>query len=254
MTRKTLTSAHGNHTNLLLNPYTCHEVLLAVDLLTLRSCLYKKPITISHHPSSFYWSSCRVMSGTGSVITVIWFSDMTYCSILTLSVDLMMSGSPNKQAVHAKQLSILMSLLVSKPLQSKYITLLESDNVDKPDSAKQLQQHLHSESESAAFAIQDQVIIATRVYKAKIISKHLPSPMCRVCGQVEETIIPLLSSWLFLYCYNLLASVLHWHLSKSTHSHLELLFDLLINLHPWLRTQLLHTSLWILVWCHNFIN
>ena len=112
-----------------------------------------------------------------------------------------------------------MSSLISKPLHGKYITLLQCGDVDKPGSARWLQQHLHSESESTVCAIQDQVI-ATRVYEVKIMGKHLPSLMCRVCGQAEETIVhllsscPLLAPTAYLYRHNLVASVLHWHLSK----------------------------------------
>ena len=67
--------------------------------------------------------------------------------------------------------------------------------------------------------VQDQVI-ATRVYKAKIMNKNIPSLLCRVCGQAEETILHLLSSCpslavpAYLYRHNLVASVLHWDLSK----------------------------------------
>jgi len=112
-----------------------------------------------------------------------------------------------------------MSSLTSKPLHGKYITWLQSSDVDGPGSARWLQQHLHSESEFTVFAIQDQVI-ATRVYEARIMSMTLPSLLCRVCRQAEETIVHLLSSCpvlavsAYLYHHNLVASVLHWHLSK----------------------------------------
>ena len=112
-----------------------------------------------------------------------------------------------------------MSALFSKLLHGKYITLPQSDDVDKLGSAMWLWQHLDSESESTVFAIQDQVI-ATRIYEAKIMNKSLSSLMCRVCGQAEETIIhllpscPLLAVFAYLYCHNLVASVLLWHLSK----------------------------------------
>ena len=72
---------------------------------------------------------------------------------------------------------------------------------------------------STIFAIQDQVI-ATRVYEAKVMMKSVPSVMCRVCGQAEETILhlmaacPRLATSVYLHCHNLVASVIHWHLSK----------------------------------------
>ena len=141
-----------------------------------------------------------------------------YCSGLSLSLDLT-SGHPDKRAIRAEQLSTMKSSLLSKPLHGKYATLLQSDSVDGSGSSKWLQQHLHSESESTVIAIQDQVI-ATRVYEAKIMNKSIPSLLCRVCGQAEETILHLLSSCpslavsAYLYRHNLVASVLHWHLSK----------------------------------------
>ena len=98
---------------------------------------------------------------------------------------------PSKWAVRAKQMSMLMSALFYKPLHGKYIILLQSDDVDKPGSARWLWQHLHSESESTEFAIQDQVI-ATRIYEAKIINKSLSSLMCRVCGQDHNSFVIVL--------------------------------------------------------------
>ena len=115
-----------------------------------------------------------------------------YCSGLSLSMSLM-SGHPDKWAIRTKQPSSLKSSLLSKPLHGKYTTLLQSDSVDGSGSSKWLQQHLHLEFESTVLAIQDQVI-ATRVYEAKIMNKSIPSLLCRVCGQAEETILHLLSS------------------------------------------------------------
>ena len=42
--------------------------------------------------------------------------------------------------------------------------------------------------ESTILAIQDHVV-ATRVIEAKIMKKHWPSLMCRLCGESEETIL-----------------------------------------------------------------
>ena len=56
----------------------------------------------------------------------------------------------------------------------------------------------------------------------------------RACGQAEETIIHLLSACslmavsVYLYHYNLVVSVLHWHLSKI---YSKPLHGLLISLH-----------------------
>ena len=51
--------------------------------------------------------------------------------------------------------------------------------------------------------------------------KHVPSLLCRVCGQSEETIVHLLSACpklatsVYLYRHNLIAGALHWHLLKT---------------------------------------
>lgn len=52
------------------------------------------------------------------------------------------------------------------------------------------------------------------------MNKQVPSLQCRVCGQAEETILHLLSACpsmavsAYLYRHNLVAAVIHWHLSK----------------------------------------
>jgi len=46
---------------------------------------------------------------------------------------------------------------------------------------------------STVRAVQDQVM-ATRVIEAKVMHKSIPTLMCRVCGQAEETIIHLLAA------------------------------------------------------------
>ena len=57
--------------------------------------------------------------------------------------------------------------------------------------------------------------------EAKIMHKHVPSLLCRVCGQSEETIVHLLSACpklatsAYLYRHNLIAGALHWHLLKT---------------------------------------
>jgi len=90
--------------------------------------------------------------------------------------------------------------------------------VDKERSFRWLKIHLHSEMMSTVRAIQDQVIV-TRVIEAKVMHKFVPSLMCRVCGQAEETIAhlltacPVLALTAYLYSYNLVA-VIHWHLLK----------------------------------------
>jgi len=69
-----------------------------------------------------------------------------------------------------KQLKLLADQLVAKPLHSKFFSLLTDHDVHKSRSTQWLRQHLHFESESTIFAIQDQVI-ATKVYETKVMMK-----------------------------------------------------------------------------------
>ena len=220
-TRKILTSVLSYHPRSAVERLYLPHGAAGRGLTNIEHLFYRKLVTISHHLSMstdpLVQLCLELDRSLPSHVSLISRAE-AYCSVLGLPIDLI-SGSPNKQALRAKQLSILMSSLISKPLHGKYITLLQCGDVDKPGSARWLQQHLHSESESTVCAIQDQVI-ATRVYEVKIMGKRLPSLMCRVCGQAEETIIHLLSSCpslaptAYLYRHNLVASVLHWHLSK----------------------------------------
>jgi len=72
---------------------------------------------------------------------------------------------------------------------------------------------VHSESESTILAIQDQAI-STRVIQAKIVKMSIPSVMCRLCREHEESIVHLLSACpslvaiAYLYRYNLVAGVI----------------------------------------------
>ena len=83
-----------------------------------------------------------------------------------------------------------------------------------------LKQHLHSETESTIFVIQNQVI-AIRVIEAKIMHKSVASLNCRLCGKVEEIVMhllsacPVLTPTAYLHCHNLIAAAVHWHLMRS---------------------------------------
>jgi len=51
--------------------------------------------------------------------------------------------------------------------------------------------------------------------------KSVPSLSCRLCGQVEETVVhflsacPVLALTAYLHCHNLIADAAHWHLMKA---------------------------------------
>ena len=118
-----------------------------------------------------------------------------------------------------KQFAVLITTLLTKPLHGQFYKYVQSGKVDVQRSVRWLKIHLHSETVSTVRAIQDQVI-ATRVIQAKILHMSVPTTVCRVCGQAEETIVhllaacPVLTLTAYLYRHNLVAAVLHWHLSK----------------------------------------
>ena len=98
--------------------------------------------------------------------------------------------------------------LTAKPLHGKYFSFLASSGVDNADSTRWLRQHLHSESESTIFAMQDQVI-ATRINEAKIMCKNVPS--LRICDELEETIVHLLTACPLLICITIIW-LLKWYI------------------------------------------
>ena len=221
LTRNTLTSTLSHHPRSAVEHLYLPCSAAGRGLINIEHLFYRKLVSLCHHlftsADPLVGLCCELDRLLPSRISVI-SQGQAYCSGLSLSMDLM-SGHPDKRAIRAEQLSTLKSSLLSNPLHGKYTTLLQSDSVDASGSSKWLQQHLHSESESTVLAIQDQVI-AIRVYEGKIMNKSIPSLLCRVYGQAEETILHLLSSCpslaasTYLYCHNLVAGVLHWHLSK----------------------------------------
>jgi len=93
----------------------------------------------------------------------------------------------DKTNVIAAQRKRLLDVLVAKPLHGKFFTWLQSSNVNALRSFQWLQCSLHSESESSVFAEQDQVL-STRVYQAKIMHISVQSILYHLCGEQEETI------------------------------------------------------------------
>jgi len=192
-------------------------------LVNVQNLYYRKLATLAHHLSSS--SDCLVqlccqLDGLLPPRVSILSRANAYCSSLEVASNwLAWPPCEIKKSLRDKQLSLLTESLSVKPLHGKYFSLLQSDGIDKRRSVCWLNQHLHSESESTVIAIQDQVL-NTRVYESKIMKKMIPSILCRVCGQGEETILHLLSACSvqactsYVYRHNLVARAVHWHLCK----------------------------------------
>ena len=108
-------------------------------------------------------------------------SDLNFNSVKKIS-----TGQLNKVGCSA-QWQQLKKRLCKKPLHGKFFSLMKSDSIKTSRSFQWLKHLLHSESESSIFAIQDQVI-CTRVYQAKIIRSVVPSLLCKLCSEHEETV------------------------------------------------------------------
>lgn len=160
-----------------------------------------------------------------------------YCVLLSLTVDFHSCDLVRlKKSICTKQYDQLISSLTIKPLHGLFHSLFNDASIDNIRSFSWLKHHIHSESESTIFAIQDQAI-STRVIEAKIMYRPVPSVLCRVCGRFEESIVhllaacPLLAASAYLYRHNLVAGALHWHLHcLSLHCLYIVVFDYLRQL------------------------
>ena len=109
-------------------------------LINIEHLFYTKLVAISQHLSvstdplvKLCYKLDRLLPPRTSVLS----RGEVYCSTLSLPVDFV-SGLPNRQAVCSKQMSMLKSLLISKPLHGKYIAFLQSDAVDRTSSVRWL--------------------------------------------------------------------------------------------------------------------
>ena len=145
-----------------------------------------------------------------------------------------LSSGQLKSTVCSAQREKLITTLCAKPLHGKFFNYIRSDNVHATRSFYWLKYSLHSESESSIFAVQDQVL-CTRVYQAKIMRSPVPSLLCRLCHEHEETIqhvlagCPVLASTSYLHRHNMVARVVHWHLCKT--------FDFPLSANSWFSHQ-----------------
>jgi len=190
-------------------------------LVNVQNLFYRKLAILAHHLSTSPDSLVQLCSQLDKQLPLrvsILLRANSYCSSLNISSN-WLSCTPLKikETLCDKQLASFNASLIAKPLHGKFFSLLHSDAIDHKRSVRWLTQHLHSESESTVLAIQDQVV-ATRVYENKIMKKRVPSILCRVCGQAEETILHLLSACpiqagtTYVYRHNLVARAVHYHL------------------------------------------
>ena len=222
-TRKTLTATCNHHPRSAVERLYLSRSVGGIGLINVENLFFRRLVVMAHHLSTSsdslvqlcYELDC-LLPPYPSVLT----RARNYCATLSVACDLQCCElSSLKSTICERQSTQLMSSLIAKPLHGQFYSLLSNDLIDRHRSLCWLRHHLHSETESTVFAVQNQVI-CTRVIAAKIMHKTVPSVLCRVCGQSEETIVhllaacPLLAASAYLYRHNLVAGALHWHLMK----------------------------------------
>ena len=202
-------------------------------MLCIEHLHHRRMILLSHHLQTSDDALVKMcLSSMPSCRSVVARADcFLACLSLSLNLD-SVTSSELKTAVCSKQQKSHRDHLCSKPLHGKFYSWCSSIDVDMARSFHWLSQSVYSETESTILAIQDQVL-STRVYTAKIMKLDVPSLMCRLCSQQEETIqyllagCPVLAPTCCLSCHNMVTWVLYWHLcstfglpiAASWHSH-----------------------------------
>ena len=194
-----------------------------IELINIENLYNRKLVSLAHH----------LCTTTNQLVSLCYELDLElpkrcaivarakdYCASISITTDFQGTMlSSLKSSICERQFRQLMSTLSNKPLHGQFYSLLNDSSIEKYKSVCWLKSHLHSELESTILAIQDQVVV-TRVIEAKIMKKHLPSLMCRLCGESEETIVHLmaacssLAATEYLYQHNLVAGAIRWHLMK----------------------------------------
>ena len=225
LVRQVMTNANCHHTRSSVERLFLPRKLGGRGLLCVENLLEHHLIMLSYHlntsGNALVKMCCTLDTQLPSRVSIMSRAALLVSS---LGLDDMLSYSCGQltAAIIAAQQKKLLDCLSAKPLHGKFFNWIRSVDINIDWSFRWLNRSLHSESESAIFAIQDQVI-STRVYQAKIIRSRIPSVLCRFCGDQEETIqhvlagCSILAPTCYLNRHNLVAKVLHFHLCKSFH-------------------------------------
>ena len=127
MTRKTLTSTLSHHPRSAVERLYLQRGDVGRGFVNIEHLFYRKLVAISQHLSGStdpLVKLCYELDRSLPPRTSVLSRGEVYCSTLSLPVDFV-SGLPNRCTVCSKQMSMLKSSLVSKPLHGKYITFLQ---------------------------------------------------------------------------------------------------------------------------------
>jgi len=220
--RKTLTAANSHHPRAAVERLYLPRKLGGRGLTNIEHLYHRRLVLLSHHlrtsSDDLVQACCELMLEIPSRRSVLSMAD-DVASSLALGDVLSFSSGQLKIAVATSQREKLLDILYAKPLHGKFFTWVHSSAINPARSFRWLQCSMHGESESSIFAIQDQVL-CTRSYQAKIMRISVQSILCRLCQEHEESIqhllsgCPVLASTSYLHRHNMVARVLHWHLSK----------------------------------------
>ena len=222
-TRRILSATNNHHPRSAIERIYLPRSAGGVRLVNIENLYNRKLVSLAHHLSvssdPLVLLCCEIDSDLPRRSSVL-FRAREYCASLSVTSDFQnILLSSLKSLIRDCQFSRLMSSIIDKPLHGQYYALLNKNSIDKTRSVCWLKSHVHSESESTILAIQNQAI-TTRVLQVKIMKMSIPSIMCRLCGEHEESVVhllaacPSLAATAYLYCHNLVAGVVHWHLMR----------------------------------------
>ena len=222
-TRRILSATNNHHPRSAIERIYLPRSAGGVGLVNIENLYNRKLVSLAHHLSvssdPLVLLCCEIDSDLPRRSSVL-FRAREYCASLSVTSDFQnILFSSLKSLIRDCQFSRLMSSIIDKPLHGQYYALLNKNSIDKTRSVCWLKSHVHSESESTILAIQNQAI-TTRVLQVKIMKMSIPSIMCRLCGEHEESVVhllaacPSLAATAYLYRHNLVAGVVHWHLMR----------------------------------------
>ena len=222
-TRKILTVTCNHHPRGAVERLYLHRTLGGIGLINVKNLFYRRLGTIAHHLSNSsdalvklcYELDCLLPAR--STVSAIANS---YCATLLITIDFQSCDLISLKSLICKmQLNNLKPSLTAKPPHGRFFSLLDDQLIDRRGSLRWLKHHIHSETESIIFTIQDQVI-STRVVRLRLCTSmyHLCYAWCMVNLKRLLYLLsacPKLATSVYLYRHNLIAGALHWHLLKT---------------------------------------
>ena len=194
-TRKILPATCNHHPRGAVERLYLPRILGGIGLINVENLFYRRLVIIAHHLSNSSDALVRLCYELNCLLPArssLSARANFYCAALSITVDVQSCDLISlKSSICKMQFNNLRSSVTAKPLHGRFFSFLDYQLIDICGSLHRLEHHIHSETESTIFAIQDQVI-STRVVEAKIIHKHVH--LCYAWCVVN------LKRLLFIYC------------------------------------------------------